>query len=375
MTRPWRIGIVNFPLVEAGVKSLSHMLDILGPLSNKLHLIAGNAAATLREDYDEVDFNTVNHKTGKNPVTRATSYFMTQLRIAFKLISLSKKVDLWVFFPGGEAGLLLPMVTAKLIRSRVILCLGSSDTEFAKARKDRLLLLLTGASRINLALCSRIILFSDNLIDEWKLDKYESKILIADRHFLDFDKFKILKPLKKRSNLVGYIGRLSLEKGILSFVEAISKVYGSEHNVNFLIGGEGPLRDNIEKYLIYNDLSGKVKLTGWIPYHELPRYLNELKLLVLPSSSEALPNIMLEAMACGTPVLATPVGAIPNVIKDCKTGFIIEDSTPECIAGNILRALNHAHLQEIVQNARNLVTQEFTYANAVERWQAILSRL
>ena len=61
---------------------------------------------------------------------------------------------------------------------------------------------------------------------------------------------------------------------------------------------------------------------------------------------------MLEVMACGTPVLATPGGAIPDVIIDGKTGFIMEDNTPCCIAHNVKRALSCPDLEEIAKNGR-----------------------
>ena len=113
----------------------------------------------------------------------------------------------------------------------------------------------------------------------------------------------------------------------------------------------------------------------WIPHDELPEYLNELKLLVLPSYTEGLPNIMLEAMACGTPVLATPVGAIPDVINDGENGFILESNNPEYIAENAIRALNYPNLDKIVKNARELVEKEITYEGAVERYRKILKEL
>ena len=100
-----------------------------------------------------------------------------------------------------------------------------------------------------------------------------------------------------------------------------------------------------------------------------------MKQVVLPSYTEGLPNIMLEAMACGTPVLATPVGAIPNVIKDGETGFIMKDNSPECIAENVIRALNHPNLERIAGNARALVEREFTYERAVERWREVLKTI
>jgi glycosyltransferase involved in cell wall biosynthesis len=121
-----------------------------------------------------------------------------------------------------------------------------------------------------------------------------------------------------------------------------------------------------------NDLNTKVKLLGWISHHNLPQYLNECKLIILPSFTEGLPSIILEAMACGTPVLATPVGAILDYIKDGETGFIMENNSPECIAGNIIRALNHPNLKQIAENGRKVVEKEFTFEKAVESYKNIV---
>ena len=80
-------------------------------------------------------------------------------------------------------------------------------------------------------------------------------------------------------------------------------------------------------------------------------------------------------MACGTPVLATLVGGVPDLIKDGNIGFIMEDNSPECIAKNVMRALEHPDLERIVENARALVEREFTYEAAVERYRKILDNI
>ncbi|MFC1994375.1 glycosyltransferase, partial [Chloroflexota bacterium] len=103
-----------------------------------------------------------------------------------------------------------------------------------------------------------------------------------------------------------------------------------------------------------------------------PGYLNDLKLLILPSYSEGLPKSVIEAMACGTPVLATSVGGIPDVIKDGETGFIMEDNSPETIAQNVVRALNNPNLEQITQNARKLVEQEYSCEIIVGKYKQAL---
>ena len=200
------------------------------------------------------------------------------------------------------------------------------------------------------------------------MEKYKHKIAIGGEHFVDLDKFKIERNFEERGNLVGYIGRLSEEKGVLSLPEAMLGLLDKRDDISFLVGGDGQLLHSLE-----DRLDGKAQFVGWIPHHELPKYLNELKLLVLPSSTEGLPNIVLEAMACGTPVIATPVGVVPDLITDSETGFIMEDNSPECIARNIVRALGSPNLNEITKKARAFIEREYTYEAALERYKTILS--
>ena len=368
------IGILTFPTTDSGNIPLSNLIDILQPISNDIHLVTGNRGYALFKENKEIYVYGIKHKTGTNKVTIITNYIYTQIKISYKLLINNKNVNHWFFFLGGPA-LLLPMLTAKLFRKDVTLVFGGYDVESVNAQSVILSKPIEILVKFNLTLSNRAILYSPNLIKEWNLEKYKDKICIAHEHFLDFDKFKIKKKFDGRKNLVGYIGRLSEEKGILNFVKAISEIIKKRDDLKILIGGDGQLRDKIEKYLDKNNLNDKIKLVGWIPHDELPDYLNELELVVLPSYTEGLPNIMLEAMACGAPVLATPVGAIPDVITDGETGFIMEDNSPACIAENVVRALEHPDLQRIAENARMQVGREFTYEAAVEKYGAILEEL
>jgi glycosyltransferase involved in cell wall biosynthesis len=77
-------------------------------------------------------------------------------------------------------------------------------------------------------------------------------------------------------------------------------------------------------------------------------------------------------MACGTPVLATPVGAIPDILIDGETGFIMDNNSAECIAENVMRALRSPELEKIADNGRRFVEENFTLEKTLGIWKKIL---
>ncbi|NQE05805.1 Trehalose synthase [ANME-1 cluster archaeon GoMg1] len=374
------IGVITWAFSDkVGVVLLTNFINILEPLSSELFVITG----TLHENVifnKKIHIMNIKHLIKKESIViKIFRTILMQLRISFNLIKISKNIDVVIFFLGMS--LTLPMIFAKLLRKNVILVTTSSFQRCAERTYSNMLLgyggnIFSGIAGfleiINFNISNRIVLYSPNPIKEWNLEKHRNKISIAHEHFLDFDKFKIKNKFDERENLVGYIGRLSEEKGVLNFVKSIPEALKERSEIKFLIGGDGQLRDKIERYLEGENLNDKVKLAGWIPAEEFSTFLNELKLFVLPSYTEGLPHTILEAMACGTPVLATPVGAISDVIKDGETGFIMENNSPECIAENIVRALAHPNINEITKNARALIEEKYNYQAAVDRYRIIL---
>jgi glycosyltransferase involved in cell wall biosynthesis len=285
----------------------------------------------------------------------------------------------------NSGGLTLPIMLSKILNKKVVLIVSASDSGMASIiYKDYLfgvggrivVAIYKALEKINWVFADRIMVDSEKIARDYAPDSYRHKAIIAnDRRFIDADTFRVKKKLEERRNLVGYIGRLSYEKGVMNLVRAIPLVLKQRADLEFLIGGDGPLLIKLREEIAKAGLDNKVNFTGWIPHGELADWLNELKLLVLPSYTEGLPNIVLEAMACGTPVLVTPVGALPDIIKDKETGFIIEDNTPNRIAENIITTLQYPKLDEIVTKARQFVTEKYTYETAVGRYKAILSQL
>ena len=346
---------------------LTSIMDCIYP--GNVILIGGNVNAW---NFGKVTVYSLETKCLKG-FSRVINFICLQANISYRIIALRNKVNSWIFF-GGES-FLLPMLAIKLYKKKsIIFLLGNMEIE-TKMKNEFFHRPLALLKLINLRLANHIVLYSPILIQKWNLVKYRDKIIIAHEHFLDFDKFKMRKCVDSRESSIGYIGRLSEEKGIMNFLGSILTIHEKKVKLNFLIVGDGVQRDKINIYIRENGLDNYVELTGWIPHNELPLYLNQLKLLVLPSYSEGLPNIMLEAMACGTPVLATPVGAIPDIIKDGETGFLMENNSPECIAANVIRALEHPDLEGVAERARALVEREFTFEKAVERWRAILEEV
>lgn len=373
--RKLRISVVSFPLSDAFVTPLSNLTEILCCFSDDVHVITGSVKdVKVRLKPKEIQTYSVHLKETNNLLARIMRYIHLQIQISLLLAKLLKNVDLNIFFM--EAGAFLPALTAKLLRKKILLVLPSSITQMAKYRNDFFDKILICLQSINYELADRIIIYSPNLINEWNLGKHKQKIMFAHEHFIDFNEFRPEKRFSRRKCLIGYVGRLSIEKGVLNFVNAIPIVLRKKDAPTFIIVGNGKLDNVIEEFLNKRQLNNAVSLIGWAPHERLPAYLNELQLLVLPSFTEGLPNVILETMACGTPVLATPVGAIPNIIKDGQTGFLLESNDPEYIANRIIELLSKPGLLEKVgKNASEWIRENSSKEETIRTWQRILNRI
>ena len=373
--------ITNTFLSNTGRVLLSKFLEILEPISKKIFVIT--EVFKYKDTKDNMTIISLKTHEDKHITIKIVKYILSQINICFNLLKVYKDSDLVVFYI-SSTGLTLPLIVSKIVKKKVVLIVSASDSKMAKMiYKDylfgiggRFISNIYGAlEKVNYCFSDMIVIDSERFVEDLGLEGYRNKITVAsERRFIDTSALTAKKKVGERKNLVGYIGRLSYEKGVMNFVRAIPMVLRKRNDLEFIIGGDGSLLIELSDMVKMAGIDDKVRFVGWIPHSELSAWLNELKLLVLPSYTEGLPNIVLEAMACGTPTLVTPVGALPDIIRDKETGFIMGDNSPESIAQNIIMALEYHELDEIASKAREFVTGKYTHEAAVGRYKAILSQ-
>jgi glycosyltransferase involved in cell wall biosynthesis len=364
------ICLITSPRTRASIVPLSNLVNIFTRISSFIFLITGNEGDQVLENYPDIPGYSIRYKPRSFFIARMLDNLIMQTKISLKIVHVNRSIDEYVFFMAE--GLLLPMLVCKILRKSVILILAGSIIKILERDNGIYSKLLVALEKTNYRVADRIVVYSQSLIREWELTKYQTKISIAGEHIIDFNVFKSLIPLDKRDLVVSYFGRLSQEKGVMNFVQSIPLILGSNYSISFLIGGDGPLHDDIQNILDKNQLNDKVKMLGWVNHRDLPKYFNQSSLVILPSFTEGLPNILLEAMACGTPVLATKVGAIPDIIRDGENGFIMNNNAPDNICRIVIEVLKNKELDTIAKNAHATVVGEYNLEKAVEKYHIIL---
>ena len=363
-----KIGILTFAVTKAGIVPLSNLISIFRP-GYDVYLITDNEGFEHFKDADGVKAFNIRHKSYSNGIINLLNYLHKQLLISYRIIKDIRQVDTWIFFFNSET-MVLPLITLKLSGKKVILSLPSSTEKIHSYTNQSQFFVLKALSKISHILADTIVVYSPSLIAEWNLSPYRHKIRIAHEHIINFNEFK--QKIGDRKNLIGYVGRLDGEKGIMNLVGAMPAIVSHDPDVELLIIGDGNLKESVRDFIVENHLEHFVKLAGWVRHDELPAYLNSMKLLVIPSYTEGLPNTMLEAMACGTPVLANRVGSIPDFITDGQNGFIMKDNSFNGITQSITQILARSDLEKIGINGRKMVEDEFVFEATVKKYMDAL---
>jgi glycosyltransferase involved in cell wall biosynthesis len=174
--------------------------------------------------------------------------------------------------------------------------------------------------------------------------------------------------------LIGAVGRLSPEKGFDLLIGATARLLRSGLDVELVIGGEGEERAPLEALIARLGLGGRARLLG---YQSDPRSLYEaLDAYALSSTREGLPNVVLEAMAMGAPVVATRIAGVPRVLRDGDNGLLIEPGSEEQLTAALGRLLRDGRLRGTLSQAgRRTVETDFSFEARMEKVRALYEAL
>ena len=169
----------------------------------------------------------------------------------------------------------------------------------------------------------------------------------------------------RSSNTILFIGLISQRKGIYDLVRALPEVIKAVPEARLVAAGPGEI-DAVRRCAREGGVADAVFLPGWVSGFDKLRLLEEAALYVLPSYTEGMPLSILEAMSVALPVIATPVGGIPDVLRDGEDGYLIAPGSLGELSRRIIELLNNRALRERMgENARRRLHSKFSPDSAV----------
>jgi L-malate glycosyltransferase len=269
------------------------------------------------------------------------------------------------------------LLAARLARVPVALASRRDMGEFLKGSARQL-------ERVAFRLATRVVVNANAIRDELTSTRQvrPSKVVVIPTGVdLDrFDRNAILhdRPaVGLRGGVVAMVARFRRQKDHPTFLQAARMVLADEPGTTFLLAGDGYLRESIETLARDLGVSSSVRFVGPVEPDAMPRFLFGVDVAVLASKgNEGIPNVILEAMAAGKPVVATDTGGCREAVHDGVTGFLVPPGDAGQLAGRILRLLGDGEMAARMGKAgRGRVESEFSLARMADRFTGLYEGL
>jgi len=174
--------------------------------------------------------------------------------------------------------------------------------------------------------------------------------------------------------LIGVIGRFSSEKGVDIFLKAFKMLIQSELPVKAILVGEGSMENELRDFCLTQQINDRVIFAGY--QQNIAEFYPILDLMVLPSRSEGLPNVALEALHFGVPVVATDVGGTSEVIIDGETGLLVPSEAVELMRVAIYKLFTDIEMRShVIEQGKQHLLTNFSPQSRVQKIESIYSEL
>jgi glycosyltransferase involved in cell wall biosynthesis len=269
----------------------------------------------------------------------------------------------------------LVCILGRLARKRVII-----SFRFHPSLPRRCRWLYRTFVRLVCASCDRIICQSQLAADDLvKLFDVDADRIDVVQNWIDVSRFVIPSSQQKVSVAADvvriiYVGWLHQKKGVQYLFPAIRLLADQTQNFRLIVCGGGGMLQSVMDQCRELQIESFVDFRGWVKNDEIHHLLNEADIFVLPSLAEGMPNSLLQAMACGLPVVTTRVSSIPAIVRNEVNGILIEPGSADAICGGLKRLIDDPQLRRrMSETNRRQILENHDISAAWPRIASILN--
>ncbi|MCP6718278.1 MAG: glycosyltransferase family 4 protein [Patescibacteria group bacterium] len=207
----------------------------------------------------------------------------------------------------------------------------------------------------------------------------EAKKIASDKRYFSFSTFTDLELFLNEKNtrydkFILFVGQLEKVKGIDVLVKAFSEIEKEFFDFKLIIIGDGKERQNLKNLSSKLRIREKVEFRGKLSLEETKNIMKNCYFLVLPSLSEGLPRVLMEAMALKKPVMASNVGGIPEIVKNSENGFLFEKGNTKDLVEKMKILLKNKNLVEKIGVVGNrFVIEKFSNEKYIKSYISMIN--
>lgn len=292
---------------------------------------------------------------------------LSQILFTAKFLA-SRKVDsvyaFWLIPQGFTGALLKPFFKFRLVNSAI-------DSDVLQLNDPFSLIF----KRIALEGSDSVIAVSPMMQDEVaaRFPPQKKKIRVIP-FGIDADSFKPIS--RRKGKTVLFVGRLVEWKGARTLIRAIPLVLKKEPSAKFRVAGTGPLEGELRALAKKLGVEESVEFMGAVPHERLVTLMSESALLAHPANErggrETLGMAVLEAMACGLPVIASRTGGLPFVLDEGRAGILVKPESEKELAGAIIKVLSDAPLREALGRKARQRAERFSWGRLAPEFESAI---
>lgn len=375
--------ILHYPPVIGGFEVFSQNIADRISKTDDIFVVTGRVANTLQKEARgnlrifRTSLWTLKNLSYSGPFYIAAS----MIWILFKSIKLIKKEKIDLIHAQGFLSGILGYLLKKITKIPYIITIQSADFSVYHPRLNINIIKIIykkieRAVLKNADYCHAVSNYLADHIKQYRINK-----IAMIPNGVNWEKFKPdlnKKDIRKElgfdtENLIICVSRLEYKNGTHDLIKAID--FLRDLDLKLIICGDGSERKKLENMVIDLNLKDKVFFLGDIAHNNLPKYVACADIFIRPSLAEGFGIVFLEAMAGGLAIIGTPVGGIPDFLKNKETGLICEPGNPKDIAEKIKILINDKLLaQKLIENGFNLVKNEYNWDIISQRVRNLYSK-